>query len=199
MSPVPTDSGTEVVEDPNGKTFTVTSRVEFRVTKEDNEVEVTCTVDHESLQNSERSTTQKLQVHCTWGDILGGVEVQQTPHSGGGFRDTEPVWCCHPQDTSLHSFPLVSCLSPSPRALSLLWGCTTSLILSPFPIPCSLWWWWVRDVGAPPGAVPTSGCCHPTALHTRTGPGVGFGVPRAGFGVPAVGIKILGQDLEYQL
>uniref|UniRef100_A0A8U8BP82 Cell adhesion molecule 3 n=1 Tax=Geospiza parvula TaxID=87175 RepID=A0A8U8BP82_GEOPR len=54
---------TEVVEDPNGKTFTVTSRVEFRVTKEDNEVEVTCTVDHESLQNSERSTTQKLQVH----------------------------------------------------------------------------------------------------------------------------------------
>ncbi|XP_063213602.1 cell adhesion molecule 3 isoform X1 [Chroicocephalus ridibundus] len=57
------DEGTEVVEDPNGKTFTVSSRVEFRVTKEDNEAEVTCTVDHESLQNSERSTTQKLQVH----------------------------------------------------------------------------------------------------------------------------------------
>ncbi|NXB76048.1 CADM3 protein, partial [Donacobius atricapilla] len=74
------DSGTEVVEDPNGKTFTVTSRVEFRVTKEDNEVEVTCTVDHESLQNSERSTTQKLQVHCTWGGYLGEMEVQQTPH-----------------------------------------------------------------------------------------------------------------------
>ncbi|KAM9168928.1 cell adhesion molecule 3 isoform 5-T8 [Mergus octosetaceus] len=55
--------GTEVVEDPNGKTFTVSSRVEFRVTKEDNDAEVTCTVDHESLQNSERSTTQKLQVH----------------------------------------------------------------------------------------------------------------------------------------
>ncbi|NXR57401.1 CADM3 protein, partial [Rhadina sibilatrix] len=70
--------GTEVVEDPNGKTFTVTSRVEFRVTKEDNEVEVTCTVDHESLQNSERSTTQKLQVHCTFfgglgGDVFGGA------------------------------------------------------------------------------------------------------------------------------
>lgn len=65
--PVPTDEGTEVVEDPNGKTFTVSSRVEFRVTKEDNEAEVTCTVDHESLQNSERSTTQKLQVHCAWG------------------------------------------------------------------------------------------------------------------------------------
>ncbi|NWU29888.1 CADM3 protein, partial [Dyaphorophyia castanea] len=62
------DSVTELVEeDPNGKTFTVTSKVEFRVTKEDNEVEITCTVDHESLQNSERSTTQKLQVHCTLG------------------------------------------------------------------------------------------------------------------------------------
>uniref|UniRef100_A0A8B9P187 Cell adhesion molecule 3 n=1 Tax=Apteryx owenii TaxID=8824 RepID=A0A8B9P187_APTOW len=54
---------TGVVEDPNGKTFTVSSRVEFRVTKEDNDAEVTCAVDHESLQNVERSTTQKLQVH----------------------------------------------------------------------------------------------------------------------------------------
>ncbi|NXR35215.1 CADM3 protein, partial [Zosterops hypoxanthus] len=76
------DSGTDVVEDPNGKTFTVTSRVEFRVTKEDNEVEVTCTVDHESLQNSERSTTQKLQVHCTWGGHLGGWRFSR-PHTGG--------------------------------------------------------------------------------------------------------------------
>ncbi|XP_054035185.1 cell adhesion molecule 3 isoform X1 [Dryobates pubescens] len=57
------DEGTQVEEDDNGKTFTVSSRVEFRVTKEDNEAEVTCTVDHESLQNAERSTTQKLQVH----------------------------------------------------------------------------------------------------------------------------------------
>ncbi|KAF1458467.1 Cell adhesion molecule 3, partial [Pygoscelis antarcticus] len=65
------DEGTEVVEDPNGKTFTVSSRVEFRVTKEDNEAEVTCTVDHESLQNSERSTTQKLQVHCTSSSLNG--------------------------------------------------------------------------------------------------------------------------------
>ncbi|NXD01420.1 CADM3 protein, partial [Certhia familiaris] len=71
------DSGTEVVEDPNGKTFTVTSRVEFRVTKEDNEVEVTCTVDHESLQNSERSTTQKLQVHCTWRGDFGSADPTQ--------------------------------------------------------------------------------------------------------------------------
>ncbi|NWH83509.1 CADM3 protein, partial [Aegithalos caudatus] len=76
------DSGTEVVEDPNGKTFTVTSRVEFRVTKEDNEVEVTCTVDHESLQNSERSTTQKLQVHCTWGGLFGGDGGSADPTEG---------------------------------------------------------------------------------------------------------------------
>ncbi|XP_073178645.1 cell adhesion molecule 3 isoform X2 [Lepidochelys kempii] len=53
----------EVMEDSNGKTFTVTSRVEFTVTKEDNDVDVTCTVDHESLQNSERSASQKLQVY----------------------------------------------------------------------------------------------------------------------------------------
>ncbi|NXP41169.1 CADM3 protein, partial [Leiothrix lutea] len=87
------DSGTEVVEDPNGKTFTVTSRVEFRVTKEDNEVEVTCTVDHESLQNSERSTTQKLQVHCTLGGMFWGAkEVQQTPHGQPGVvRGTGPA------------------------------------------------------------------------------------------------------------
>ncbi|XP_025066927.1 cell adhesion molecule 3 isoform X2 [Alligator sinensis] len=57
------DEGTDVMEDSNGKTFTVTSRVEFHVTKEDNDMEVTCTVDHESLQNTERSVTQKLQVY----------------------------------------------------------------------------------------------------------------------------------------
>ncbi|NWS81644.1 CADM3 protein, partial [Toxostoma redivivum] len=102
--------GTEVVEDPNGKTFTVTSRVEFRVTKEDNEVEVTCTVDHESLQNSERSTTQKLQVHCTWGDILGGLEPSLLPGAADPFwlipnlnfpgksRGLTPVPCLSPQE-----------------------------------------------------------------------------------------------------
>ncbi|NWY93196.1 CADM3 protein, partial [Loxia curvirostra] len=88
--------GTEVVEDPNGKTFTVTSRVEFRVTKEDNEVEVTCTVDHESLQNSERSTTQKLQVHCTWGHLWGGVGVQGTPPGGLDFPCPPHNWWCVP-------------------------------------------------------------------------------------------------------
>ncbi|NXK14447.1 CADM3 protein, partial [Herpetotheres cachinnans] len=85
------DEGTEVVEDPNGKTFTVSSRVEFRVTKEDNEAEVTCTVDHESLQNSERSTTQKLQVHCTWhvgmmGQGYGGVGEMEGASASLQFR-----------------------------------------------------------------------------------------------------------------
>ncbi|NWY20824.1 CADM3 protein, partial [Aphelocoma coerulescens] len=84
------DSGTEVVEDPNGKTFTVTSRVEFRVTKEDNEVEITCTVDHESLQNSERSTTQRLQVHCTWGGTFWGGWEFRRPHTGGLCPDPHP-------------------------------------------------------------------------------------------------------------
>ncbi|NXV85263.1 CADM3 protein, partial [Calonectris borealis] len=78
------DEGTEVVEDPNGKTFTVSSRVEFRVTKEDNEAEVTCTVDHESLQNSERSTTQKLQVHCTW--CMGMMGLGHTGKGTGLWR-----------------------------------------------------------------------------------------------------------------
>ncbi|NXB68801.1 CADM3 protein, partial [Struthidea cinerea] len=91
------DSGTEVVEDSNGKTFTVTSRVEFRVTKEDNEVEVTCTVDHESLQNSERSTTQRLQVHCTRGGHFGG---------GGGSGD--PTQCPDPHPGVLTPVPSLS-------------------------------------------------------------------------------------------
>uniref|UniRef100_A0A8B9F5P2 Cell adhesion molecule 3 n=1 Tax=Amazona collaria TaxID=241587 RepID=A0A8B9F5P2_9PSIT len=79
----------EVVEDPNGKTFTVSSRVEFRVTKEDNEAEVTCTVDHESLQNAERSTTQKLQVHCTWG---GGTAQGCVGKGMGDGRAPEFLW-----------------------------------------------------------------------------------------------------------
>uniref|UniRef100_A0A8D0GTC5 Cell adhesion molecule 3 n=1 Tax=Sphenodon punctatus TaxID=8508 RepID=A0A8D0GTC5_SPHPU len=59
--------------DPNKKTFTVTSFVEFVVAKEDNGVEVTCTVDHASLQNSEASTSQTIEVLCTcsvgWGRV----------------------------------------------------------------------------------------------------------------------------------
>ncbi|NWR81694.1 CADM3 protein, partial [Centropus unirufus] len=89
------DEGTEVVEDPNGKTFTVSSRVEFRVTKEDNEAEVTCTVDHESLQNSERSTTQKLQVHCTW---RTGVMGQGRGAGDGGRWSLTAIPLCSPQE-----------------------------------------------------------------------------------------------------
>ncbi|NXW23873.1 CADM3 protein, partial [Circaetus pectoralis] len=98
-----TDEGTEVVEDPNGKTFTVSSRVEFRVTKEDNEAEVTCTVDHESLQNSERSTTQKLQVHCTWcmgmkGQGHGLHSAPDNPGCWGGWRCLTTIPLCSPQE-----------------------------------------------------------------------------------------------------
>ncbi|NXF73234.1 CADM3 protein, partial [Sclerurus mexicanus] len=84
------DMDVDVVEDPNGKTFTVTSRVEFRVTKEENGAEVTCSVDHESLQNSERLTTVKLQVHCTW--HVGGVT------QGEGSVASPPVPFPSPQE-----------------------------------------------------------------------------------------------------
>ncbi|NXL86532.1 CADM3 protein, partial [Alectura lathami] len=96
--------GTDVVEDPNGKTFTVSSRVEFRVTKEDNDAEVTCTVDHESLQNSERSTTQKLQVHCTWPTLLlpptMGIPLPSPPpgDAGGDPRVPDPIPPRSPQE-----------------------------------------------------------------------------------------------------
>ncbi|NXI43187.1 CADM3 protein, partial [Galbula dea] len=94
------DEGTEVVEDPNGKTFTVSSRVEFRVTKEDNEAEVTCTVDHESLQNSERSTTQKLQVHCRIPDPLLALPRAQEGHCRVLERTEvlHPLLLCSPQE-----------------------------------------------------------------------------------------------------
>ncbi|NXJ71942.1 CADM3 protein, partial [Rostratula benghalensis] len=101
------DEGTEVVEDPNGKTFTVSSRVEFRVTKEDNEAEVTCTVDHESLQNSERSTTQKLQVHCT-------------SSRNGGLNAPTPS--LPPSAARLGML-----LSPSPPRVPGGWPCLTTL------------------------------------------------------------------------
>ncbi|NXT19066.1 CADM3 protein, partial [Syrrhaptes paradoxus] len=111
------DEGTEVVEDPNGKTFTVSSRVEFRVTKEDNEAEVTCTVDHESLQNSERSTTQKLQVHCTW--------HSPCPHPGAA----DPSRIGSAWGVSLLKSPH-SPVAPSP-ALPGCWGrrCLTPILL----------------------------------------------------------------------
>ncbi|NWX92903.1 CADM3 protein, partial [Nothoprocta pentlandii] len=98
------DEGTEVAEDSNGKTFTVSSRVEFRVTKEDNDAEVTCTVDHESLQNTERSTTQKLQVHCTWDAGIGGGQdlallcPSHQPEGLGRERSLTPIPLRSPQE-----------------------------------------------------------------------------------------------------
>ncbi|NXY39388.1 CADM3 protein, partial [Pomatorhinus ruficollis] len=143
------DSGTEVVEDPNGKTFTVTSRVEFRVTKEDNEVEVTCTVDHESLQNSERSTTQKLQVHCTWGGHLGGMEDSSTD-PGQDVADLGPALgsCCPwgaitSQGAAYGRASLHVTFYPSLLILPF-WGQNPtvedgiSLLLPPLPSPFSL-------------------------------------------------------------
>ncbi|NWI63090.1 CADM3 protein, partial [Todus mexicanus] len=98
------DEGTEVIADSNGKTFTVSSRVEFRVTKEDNEAEVTCTVDHESLQNSERSTTQKLQVHCTWHMGMAGHLGEGT----GPWGDGGALSITTDQQTFLTPLPLHS-------------------------------------------------------------------------------------------
>ncbi|XP_028911936.1 cell adhesion molecule 3 [Ornithorhynchus anatinus] len=56
---------TRVQEDPNGKTFTVSSSVEFQVSREDDGAAVTCVVKHESLQNTDRSTSQRIEVLYT--------------------------------------------------------------------------------------------------------------------------------------
>ncbi|XP_073464828.1 cell adhesion molecule 3 isoform X5 [Aquarana catesbeiana] len=48
--------------DPNGKTFTVVSIISFPVTREDDKVEITCTVGHESMPNTFKSSSQILQV-----------------------------------------------------------------------------------------------------------------------------------------
>uniref|UniRef100_A0A8C5EYM1 Cell adhesion molecule 3 n=1 Tax=Gopherus evgoodei TaxID=1825980 RepID=A0A8C5EYM1_9SAUR len=92
------------VGDSNGKTFTVTSRVEFTVTKEDNDVEVTCTVDHESLQNSERSTSQKLQVYFK---PTATIEPDPPyPKEGDALRLQSPtppfLWTKEGSDVPLH-------------------------------------------------------------------------------------------------
>uniref|UniRef100_A0A8C3SSN1 Ig-like domain-containing protein n=1 Tax=Chelydra serpentina TaxID=8475 RepID=A0A8C3SSN1_CHESE len=90
-------------EDSNGKTFTVTSRVEFTVTKEDNDVEVTCTVDHESLQNSERSTSQKLQVYCTYRPATAGEGEHPLPLTNPPpLSPQEFLWTKEGSDVPLH-------------------------------------------------------------------------------------------------
>ncbi|XP_075463650.1 cell adhesion molecule 3 isoform X2 [Ascaphus truei] len=51
-----------VSEDGNGKTFTVTSLIEFTVAKEDDGAEITCTVGQDSLHNMDKSFSQKIEV-----------------------------------------------------------------------------------------------------------------------------------------
>lgn len=56
---------TRIQEDPNGKTFTVSSSVTFQVSREDDGVDVVCAVKHESLKGADRSTTQHIEVLYT--------------------------------------------------------------------------------------------------------------------------------------
>ncbi|XP_036915719.1 cell adhesion molecule 3 isoform X4 [Sturnira hondurensis] len=56
---------TRIQEDPNGKTFTVSSSVTFQVTREDDGADIVCSVNHESLNGAERSTSQRIEVLYT--------------------------------------------------------------------------------------------------------------------------------------
>ncbi|XP_053331472.1 cell adhesion molecule 3 [Spea bombifrons] len=49
-------------EDTNGKTFTVTSIIEFKVTREDDGAEITCSVSLDSMQGTDKSSTHKIKV-----------------------------------------------------------------------------------------------------------------------------------------
>ncbi|CAD7679851.1 unnamed protein product [Nyctereutes procyonoides] len=56
---------TRVQEDPNGKTFTVSSSVTFQVSREDDGADIVCSVNHESLKGADRSTSQRIEVLYT--------------------------------------------------------------------------------------------------------------------------------------
>ncbi|XP_007530602.2 cell adhesion molecule 3 isoform X1 [Erinaceus europaeus] len=56
---------TRVQEDPNGKTFTVSSSVTFQVSREDDGADIVCSVIHESLKGADRSTAQRIEVLYT--------------------------------------------------------------------------------------------------------------------------------------
>ncbi|XP_054976853.1 cell adhesion molecule 3 isoform X1 [Sorex araneus] len=56
---------TRIQEDPNGKTFTVSSSVTFQVSREDDGVDIVCAVKHESLKGVDRFTTQRIEVLYT--------------------------------------------------------------------------------------------------------------------------------------
>ncbi|XP_078526820.1 cell adhesion molecule 3 isoform X1 [Lissotriton helveticus] len=64
----------EVMEDPYRKTFTVTSHIEFPVTQGDNGVDITCTVEHESLQNSFISSSVEINVY-----FKPGAKIESQP------------------------------------------------------------------------------------------------------------------------
>ncbi|XP_069044535.1 cell adhesion molecule 3 isoform X2 [Lepisosteus oculatus] len=50
------------VVDPEGKTFTVMSSINYTVSREDNDAIISCSVGHESLQTSDKSMEQRIQV-----------------------------------------------------------------------------------------------------------------------------------------
>ncbi|XP_042781949.1 cell adhesion molecule 3 isoform X1 [Panthera tigris] len=56
---------TRVQEDPNGKTFTVSSSVTFQVSRDDDGADIVCSVNHESLKGADRSTSQRIEVLYT--------------------------------------------------------------------------------------------------------------------------------------
>ncbi|KAK2498760.1 hypothetical protein MC885_001646, partial [Smutsia gigantea] len=56
---------TQIQEDSNGKTFTVSSSVTFQVTREDDGTDIICSVNHESLKGADRSTSQRIEVLYT--------------------------------------------------------------------------------------------------------------------------------------
>ncbi|XP_019572417.1 cell adhesion molecule 3 isoform X4 [Rhinolophus sinicus] len=56
---------TQIQEDPNGKTFTVSSSVMFQVTREDDGADILCSVNHESLKGADRSASQRIEVLYT--------------------------------------------------------------------------------------------------------------------------------------
>ncbi|XP_039597338.1 cell adhesion molecule 3 isoform X1 [Polypterus senegalus] len=49
-------------QDSNGRTFTVISNVELNVTQADDNVDITCSVDHPSLQQAEKTSKQNIRV-----------------------------------------------------------------------------------------------------------------------------------------
>uniref|UniRef100_A0A8B9P0Z0 Cell adhesion molecule 3 n=1 Tax=Apteryx owenii TaxID=8824 RepID=A0A8B9P0Z0_APTOW len=119
---------TGVVEDPNGKTFTVSSRVEFRVTKEDNDAEVTCAVDHESLG----------AVNAPW--LISKMGVLLLLKYSHAFTTPFTAWavalfCPSPLPTSPEVLGRERCLTPIPlrSPQEFLWekeGSDTPLQLS---------------------------------------------------------------------